>query len=80
VIAYCGPGRRLRTALILLLDGTGVPDAIEETPHLPDPDMIILAGPAVFGLPPFGDLLPPPRPDPPLTWPPPGWPRPGGVV
>jgi hypothetical protein len=55
VIAYCGPGRTLRTALILALSGE-TPDEIQETPHLPDPDMILLASPAAFDLPPWPDF------------------------
>jgi hypothetical protein len=55
MIAYCGPGRAAATAFILALDGETV-DAIEETPHLPDPDMILLVNPAVFDLPPWPDF------------------------
>jgi hypothetical protein len=50
MIAYCGPGRTIITALLLMLDGETV-DRIEETPHLPDPDMILLVAPATFDLP-----------------------------
>jgi hypothetical protein len=51
VIAYCGPGRTLLTALTLMLDGEHV-TAIYETPHLPDPGMILLVSPATFEIPP----------------------------
>jgi hypothetical protein len=45
--------------LLLFLAGETV-TAIEETRHLPDPDMIILADPVAFSpvLFSFGDLLP----------------------
>jgi hypothetical protein len=46
VIAYCGPGRTLRTALILAPTGNPV-TGIQETAHLPDPDAIILINPAI---------------------------------
>lgn len=61
MIAYCGPGRRLLTALTLLLDGEHV-TAIYETRHLPDPGAIYLIDQAVFDLPEFEFLLPP-RPE-----------------
>jgi hypothetical protein len=63
VIAVCGPGRTLRTALLLLLSGEQVTE-ITESAHLPDPDLILLIDPdPVFELSPRVELLPPP-PDP----------------
>lgn len=55
MIAYCGPGRTVRTALILLLAGedTSSITAIYESRHLPDPDAIYLADPPAFPLPPL---------------------------
>jgi hypothetical protein len=51
-IAVCGPGRTLRTALILAVNGTTV-TKITESAHLPDPDAIyLITRPPVFTLPP----------------------------
>jgi hypothetical protein len=55
VIALCGPGRTLLTALILALDGEVVSE-ITESANLPDPGMILLIHPAASDLPPWDDF------------------------
>jgi hypothetical protein len=73
MIAVCGPGRTLRTALILAVLGEPA-DEIQETRHLPDPDSIILLPDTAFDLPPWPDFTTGLRPDPTLTEPPTPWP------
>jgi hypothetical protein len=63
-IAICGPGREIRTALLLALRGEVV-DEIQASRHLPDPDAIYLIRHEPFDLPfdlPFdpADYRPPP--------------------
>jgi hypothetical protein len=52
VIAYCGPRRQIRTALILAMLGETVTE-IRETGALPDPDAIYLVDDAAFRSPRF---------------------------
>ena len=56
----CGPGREIRTALILAIRGETVTE-IRPSPNLPDPDMIFVFDPAPFHCPPEWDWDPPDR-------------------
>lgn len=69
--AYCAPGRRMISALTLMLEGEQVAEIVEH-PWLAGKTEILIVAPAVFDLPEYdpGDFQCPPRLTGPLVTPP----------